>query len=101
MKGKFILKSLFGLLGSAMVLWSQNTQVTAVRAGKLFDPKSGQMLANQVVLLLGERAGGEAYAPDEVEALSQLANGVGSALEALSLTTDGAALAANPAVDKA
>jgi len=41
------------------------------------------------VLLLGERAGGEAYAPDEVEALSQLANGVGSALEALSLTTDG------------
>ncbi|MBV8374939.1 MAG: GAF domain-containing protein [Candidatus Eremiobacteraeota bacterium] len=43
------------------------------------------------VLLLGERAGGEAYAPDEVEALSQLANGVGSALEALSLTTDGSA----------
>lgn len=45
------------------------------------------------VLLLGERAGGEAYAPDEVEALSQLANGVGPALAALSLTMDGSTAA--------
>jgi hypothetical protein len=37
------------------------------------------------VLLLGERAGGEAYAPDEVEALSQLAHGVGSAMDAMSI----------------
>jgi hypothetical protein len=36
------------------------------------------------VLLLGERVGGEAYAPDEVEALSQFAHGVGSAIDALS-----------------
>ncbi|HTV73419.1 MAG TPA: GAF domain-containing protein [Candidatus Acidoferrales bacterium] len=36
------------------------------------------------VLTLGERAGGEAYAPDEVEALAQLAHGVGTALETLS-----------------
>ena len=36
------------------------------------------------VLVLGERAGGEAYAPDEVEALSQFAHGVGSALDVLS-----------------
>lgn len=35
------------------------------------------------ILLLGERAGGEAYAPDEVEALSQFAHGVGSALDRL------------------
>lgn len=35
------------------------------------------------ILLLGERAGGEAYAPDEVEALSQFARGVGSSLDAL------------------
>lgn len=35
------------------------------------------------ILLLGERAGGEAYAPDEIEALSQFAYGVGSALDAL------------------
>jgi hypothetical protein len=37
------------------------------------------------VLLLGERTGGEAYAPDEVEALSQLAHGVGSAMDVLSI----------------
>lgn len=36
------------------------------------------------ILSLGERAGGEAYAPDEVEALSQFAHGVGSALDSLS-----------------
>jgi hypothetical protein len=36
------------------------------------------------VLLLGERAGGEAYAPDELEALTQFGHGIGSALEALS-----------------
>ena len=36
------------------------------------------------VLLLGEREGGEAYAPDEVEALSEFAHGVGSAIDALS-----------------
>ncbi|HZZ01267.1 MAG TPA: GAF domain-containing protein [Candidatus Baltobacteraceae bacterium] len=35
------------------------------------------------ILLLGERVGGEAYAPDEIEALSQFAHGVGSALEVL------------------
>lgn len=37
------------------------------------------------VLLMGERAGGEAYAPDDVEALSQLAHGVGAAVDSLSL----------------
>jgi hypothetical protein len=35
------------------------------------------------VLLLDERTGGESYAPDEVEALSTLAHGVGSSLDAL------------------
>ncbi len=35
------------------------------------------------VILLGERAGGEAYAPDEIEALSQVAQGVGTAIDAL------------------
>jgi hypothetical protein len=53
------------------------------------------------VLMLGERAGGEAYAPDEVEALSQLANGVGSALEALSLATDGSAAALAERMERA
>ncbi|HTU80745.1 MAG TPA: hypothetical protein VMF61_01360 [Candidatus Acidoferrales bacterium] len=41
------------------------------------------------VLLLGERVGGEAYAPDEVEALSHLAHGVGAALDVLSVKGDG------------
>lgn len=36
------------------------------------------------MMLLDERSGGESYAPDEVEALSALAHGVGSALDALS-----------------
>ena len=44
------------------------------------------------VLLLGERAGGEAYTPDEIEALSQVAQGVGSALDALSLTAPDSAM---------
>lgn len=39
-------------------------------------------------IVLGERAGGEAYAPDEVEALSQFAHGVGSALDTLALHRD-------------
>ena len=37
------------------------------------------------VLLLGERAGGEAYAPDEVEALAQVAHGVGTAIDGLAV----------------
>jgi hypothetical protein len=39
-------------------------------------------------IVLGERIGGEAYAPDEIEALSQFAHGVGSSLEALQLHRD-------------
>jgi hypothetical protein len=37
------------------------------------------------VLVMGERAGGEAYAPDDVEALSQIAHGVGTAIDGLML----------------
>jgi hypothetical protein len=40
------------------------------------------------VLLFGERAGGEAYAPAEIEALSEFAHGVGSALDALGNSND-------------
>jgi len=46
------------------------------------------------LLLVGERAGGEAYATDEVEALSQFAHGVGSALDTLSANGAGAAVGA-------
>lgn len=40
----------------------------------------GQLVA---ILSLGERTGGEAYAPDEIEALHQFAHGVGITLDAL------------------
>lgn len=40
----------------------------------------GQLLG---LLLCGERAGGEAYAPDEVDALAQFAQGLGSAYDGL------------------
>ena len=40
------------------------------------------------VVLLGERIGGEAYAPGEVDALVQFAHGVGLALD--SMSSDGA-----------
>ena len=46
------------------------------------------------LLVVGERAGGEAYATDEVEALSQFAHGVGSALDTLSADGSGAAVGA-------
>jgi GAF domain len=39
------------------------------------------------VVVLGERASGEAYAPDEVEALSQFAQGVGMSLDGLATKT--------------
>ena len=54
MRSKSMLKIAIGLLGAATVLWSQ-AQTTAVRAGRLFDPKSGQMMMNQVVLIQGDR----------------------------------------------
>ena len=50
-----MLKTAVGILAVSTALWSQAPQITAVRAGKLFDPKAGQMVANQVVLIQGER----------------------------------------------
>jgi len=41
---------------SGAVLWSQGGgQVVAVRAGRLFDARTGTMLSNQVVLIRGDR----------------------------------------------
>jgi imidazolonepropionase-like amidohydrolase len=42
-------------VASATILVSQQAHVTAVRAGKLFDPIAGKMLSNQVILIEGER----------------------------------------------
>lgn len=55
MRSKRILTTVAGLVSAATLLWPQVTQTTAIRAGKLFEPKSGQMLANQVVVIQGER----------------------------------------------
>ncbi len=46
--------ALAGMACAAMLL-SQQSRVTAVKAGKLFDPISGKMLPNQVILVEGER----------------------------------------------
>jgi imidazolonepropionase-like amidohydrolase len=49
---------LLGIAAASSLLWSQaapNAQVTAIRAGRLFDPKSGTNLTNQVVLISGDR----------------------------------------------
>jgi imidazolonepropionase-like amidohydrolase len=55
MRSKYVLRTVTAMLSAATMLWPQAVQTTAIRAGKLFDPKSGQMLANQVVLIEGER----------------------------------------------
>ena len=44
-----------GMLGPATLLWAQPPQVVAVRAGRLFDPISGTLIRNQIVLIQGER----------------------------------------------
>jgi len=46
------------------------------------------------ILLFGERASGEAYAPDEIDALSEFAHGVGSALDGLGNGAHGSASSA-------
>jgi hypothetical protein len=40
------------------------------------------------IVLLGERSGGEAYAPDEIAALSSMSQGVGSALDVLTVSNE-------------
>ena len=40
------------------------------------------------VVVLGERSGGEAYAPDEIAALSSMSQGVGSALDVLAVSDE-------------
>jgi imidazolonepropionase-like amidohydrolase len=53
------LKSMFSaavlILGATVVMSAQAQQVVAIRAGKMFDPKSGTNLTNQVVLISGDK----------------------------------------------
>jgi imidazolonepropionase-like amidohydrolase len=54
MRRKMLLLSI-GILVFATAIQSQTSHTVAVLAGHLFDSKSGQMLANQVVLIEGEQ----------------------------------------------
>ena len=54
MRWKFALLMLCGIAAVAPALWSQD-QVIAIRAGRLFDAKAGQLLTDQVVLINGDR----------------------------------------------
>ena len=60
MRGRAALTPLLGLmilgaLASPAPIWCQTGAVTAIRAGRLFDPKAGTNLSNQVVLIRGDR----------------------------------------------
>src|SRR6266700_7548751 len=55
MRWKCVVRTVVGILGAAFMLSAQAPPTVAVRAGHLFDPKSGQMVANQVVLIQGQR----------------------------------------------
>jgi len=44
-----------GILGVAMALLSQAPETIAIRAGRMFDPRSDRLLADQVVLIQGDR----------------------------------------------
>ena len=52
---KLNFKVFFVILAAAIAASAQSGPVTAVKAGKLFDPKSGTNLNNQVVLISGEK----------------------------------------------
>src|SRR3981189_3736212 len=52
-RSKYVLNVVLLILGA--IVSAQAQQVTAVRAGKMFDPKSGANLANQVVLIIGDK----------------------------------------------
>jgi imidazolonepropionase-like amidohydrolase len=50
-----MLRTIIGIVSAVTALWSQTAPITVIRAGKLFDPTSGQMLPAQIVLIQNER----------------------------------------------
>src|SRR6202163_3795624 len=54
-RSKCVLSAVLLILATSAVLSAQAPQVVAVRAGRMFDPKSGTNLTNQVVLIRGDR----------------------------------------------
>ena len=55
MNWKLVVGLFLALFVSAIPSRTQTSRVVAIRAGQLFDSKSGKMLTNQVVLIDGER----------------------------------------------
>ena len=55
MSGNYILKSFLALLVLTVSSFAQATKPVAIRAGRLFDPGSGRLLTDQVVIIRGER----------------------------------------------
>jgi imidazolonepropionase-like amidohydrolase len=55
MNRKLAVGFFLAILGTVTPLWAQAPRVVAVRAGHLFNSKSGTMLTNQVVLVEGEK----------------------------------------------
>src|SRR4029077_12405188 len=55
MHTRFTLRLLLAILGTATALFAQAPQIVAIRAGRLFDSNSGQLLTKQVVIIEGER----------------------------------------------
>src|SRR5579863_7893869 len=55
LRTKFLAGALFAIMGFTAALHSQTSQTVAVRAGQLFDSKSGQLLTKQVIVIQGER----------------------------------------------
>ncbi len=55
MPSKGLWRAAIGILGVASALLSQAPETIAIRAGRMFDPKSDRLLPNQVVLIQGDR----------------------------------------------
>ena len=53
-RSKWLLRTAIVTLGSVAVLLSQPPRTIAVRAGRLFDPKSDRLLTDQVVIIEGQ-----------------------------------------------
>ena len=67
MRGRAALTTLVGLVALGALappapVWCQTGTVTAIRAGRLFDPKAGANLSNHIVLIRGDRIPGTAGA---------------------------------------
>ena len=55
MSGNYILKSFLALLVLTVSSFAQATKPVAIRAGRLFDPGSGRLVTDQIVIIRGER----------------------------------------------